>query len=435
MIAVDESTDEKGEIRIDVRPSAESEKAVATQLELAKLFKEINLRVGQGVDYQSILDFAFDSLKLWVPFDRIGIALVDDSESEVSSAWTKSKSPVNSLTASHKASLKGSSLEHVLKTKCPRIISDLEKYFADHPDSKSTELALADGIRSSLTCPLIAGNKPIGFVFFSSLQPHTYHAGHLEVLTDISAGISLIIDKARLQRFFDENRDRVRTLNSAIHDLRSPLSVMRGFLDLTYHQAWYEELDGKAKDILHILSRNSDFMLSLLDDLQQVAVYNGTPQAFSVVNLREFLHEVLRDGALLAARKEIRLRDEIDPWLPKDCRFNPQGLRRVIENLFSNAFKYSAPKTEVCFKVLSQGTKILFSVEDQGQGIHESELGSLFKEFGRASSKPTGGEFSTGLGLFITRRIIENHGGRIWVQSQVGKGSAFYFEIPVNPDV
>jgi signal transduction histidine kinase len=107
-------------------------------------------------------------------------------------------------------------------------------------------------------------------------------------------------------------------------------------------------------------------------------------------------------------------------------------MNQVMNNLIMNAIKFSYPDTTITLgaKTVDQGVAIW--VADQGQGIPEVEIPRLFTEFGRVSVRPTGGEKSTGLGLAIVKRIVEAHGGRIWVESQVGRGSTFIFTLPVR---
>ena len=105
-------------------------------------------------------------------------------------------------------------------------------------------------------------------------------------------------------------------------------------------------------------------------------------------------------------------------------------LKQVLDNLFSNAMKFSNPNTFIHLDIISSEKEVQISVKDQGNGIPESELDNLFQAFGTTSVKSTAGEKSTGLGLVSVKKIVETHGGRIWVESEVGKGSEFHFTIP-----
>ncbi len=108
---------------------------------------------------------------------------------------------------------------------------------------------------------------------------------------------------------------------------------------------------------------------------------------------------------------------------------DPMRLRQVMDNLISNAVKYSPAGSEVRVRAAVEGDEWLVSVQDQGPGLTADDQERLFEDFARLSAKPTGGEKSTGLGLAITRRVIEAHGGRIGVNSTPGSGATFWFTL------
>jgi signal transduction histidine kinase len=112
--------------------------------------------------------------------------------------------------------------------------------------------------------------------------------------------------------------------------------------------------------------------------------------------------------------------------------FDQQRIRQVLNNLLSNAIKFSPMHTVVQLRVYATPAGIEFSVSDHGQGIRAEELSRLFGAFQRTSAKPTAGEHSTGLGLSICKKIVELHGGHIGVESEVGRGSRFFFVLPLT---
>jgi signal transduction histidine kinase len=111
---------------------------------------------------------------------------------------------------------------------------------------------------------------------------------------------------------------------------------------------------------------------------------------------------------------------------------DPDRINQVVNNLITNAVKFSYPNTVITLRARAEDNTVAISVQDQGQGIPAKDLGKMFTEFGRASVRPTAGEKSTGLGLAIVKRMVEAHGGRIWVESQVGVGSTFTFTLPLK---
>jgi signal transduction histidine kinase len=149
------------------------------------------------------------------------------------------------------------------------------------------------------------------------------------------------------------------------------------------------------------------------------------------VDLAAYLHEAQAANVMLAKAKEMELALDLAPDLPV-VTMDPERVNQIVNNLITNAIKYSFPHTVVTLRARAMGGEVAISVQDQGQGIPADEVGKLFTDFGRTSVRPTGGEKSVGLGLAIVKRMVEAHGGRIWVESQVGAGSTFAFTLPLG---
>lgn len=168
----------------------------------------ISTEISKGNMLDEVLDRIFEVFKSVIPYDRIGCALLSEDNKKVVSRWTKTSYEQKvKINAGFSAPLAGSSLEPILETRKPRILNDLKLYLAQHPKSASTKLIVAEGIQSSLTCPLIAEDKPIGFLFFSSSQKNAYRDIHQQVFIHIARQISVLIEKSQLyQRIFMLNQ-------------------------------------------------------------------------------------------------------------------------------------------------------------------------------------------------------------------------------------
>jgi len=132
----------------------------------------------------------------------------------------------------------------------------------------------------------------------------------------------------------------------------------------------------------------------------------------------------------LAAEKRLRLGVEVAPDLPVG-RGDERRIAQVLLNLVGNAIKFTE-KGEVVVRVAGSDSVFLVSVADTGQGIAEADREKIFEEFQQGDSSPTKSKGGTGLGLAIAKRIVEMHGGRLWLESEIGKGSTFFFSIPVR---
>jgi len=394
--------------------------------QLARISEKINA----GLVLDEVLEHVFAAFSTILPYDRIGVSLIEQNGRMVRARWAKAKCGAMELTTGYEAPLAGSSLQQIIDTGHPRIINDLEQYLAERPNSASTRLILSEGIRASLTCPLFALEKPIGFIFFSSKTPGAYHDAHVELFQELAVQLSLAIEKSRLyQQVVELNRLKDRFIGFAAHDLRGPITAIRGFLELL-SMGDFGPVTDDQRDIFELLKQNCDSMLLLVNDLLDAqAIQSGTIDLhITPVQLMEQLTGAIAFHRGLARLKSISLEVQCPP-LPI-IRCDPQRIRQVLDNLLSNAIKYSFPQTVITVSADMTCGNIAVSVRDQGQGIPEHELPKLFTEFGRTSTRPTGDEPSHGLGLAIVKRIVEAHGGRVWVQSAAGQGSTFSFCLP-----
>ncbi len=165
-----------------------------------KALNEITDRVNSGMFFDEVLDHVFETFDSVIPYDRIGVALIEKNESGksiVRAQWSRAAYEAESIGKGYAARLKGSSLEKIATTRVPRIINDLKDYLKAHPTSHSTKLILKEGVRSSLTCPLVARDAVIGFIFFSSREPDAYQDQHIELFQQIAGELALTLEKGR----------------------------------------------------------------------------------------------------------------------------------------------------------------------------------------------------------------------------------------------
>ena len=228
------------------------------------------------------------------------------------------------------------------------------------------------------------------------------------------------------------NQLKNQFLGMAAHDLRNPISSILTFSEFVLESDDYVISDDLRK-ILELIKTSSDFMLRLLEELLDVVkIESGKLQLnFENVCLEDFLRKNIELNALLADKKQIKIVLNIPQPLP-NIAIDPIKIEQVLNNLISNAIKYSYMETTVTVSAFSTEQHVLISVKDQGQGIPENELNKIFVPFSKISVRGTAGEKSTGLGLSIVKRIVTGHLGRIWVESESGKGSCFYFTLPLK---
>jgi diguanylate cyclase (GGDEF)-like protein len=172
--------------------------AMKTQSEQAAKLAEISRKINEGLLLEDVLDQVYDSFFDLIPYDRIGFALLDRGKTLVRAHWARSEATNIQIPKGYSAALAGSSLEEVVRSRRPRILGDLEAYLQAHPDSDSTGKIVAEGMRSSLTCPLLIKGQPVGFLFFSSMQKGVYTEEHQNLFIQIAGQLALTLERSRL---------------------------------------------------------------------------------------------------------------------------------------------------------------------------------------------------------------------------------------------
>ncbi len=234
---------------------------------------------------------------------------------------------------------------------------------------------------------------------------------------------------AQLKRL---NQEKNRFLGMAAHDLRKPINLIISYSEFLIEEA-KKLLDADQIGFLNTINASCVFMKSLVDDFLDVSAIEAG--RFELDLQPALIHEVLvnslRLNTLQADKKGIDLQVNSDESLPRSV-LDASKIEQAMTNLVSNAIEHTAPNSHVSISLSCDQQFISFSVKDKGPGMAPEEMDKLFKPFEKTSTKKTAGEKSTGLGMLITRKIIEAHGGEIWIDSRVGEGTTVYFKIPTQ---
>jgi signal transduction histidine kinase len=228
------------------------------------------------------------------------------------------------------------------------------------------------------------------------------------------------------------NQEKNYFLGVASHDLRNPIGNIISLVHILEDELG-DTLSFEMKEMLQMMHDSGRDMLELLNNLLDVSKIESGKMNLNLKNdsIAGIIQKSINDNIRTANAKSIVLDYNIGDNIPQ-VAFDKIHLQQVLNNLISNAIKFSFGNTHVEINVIRKESDVVISVKDQGQGIPSNDIHRVFLPFARTSVASTNGEKSTGLGLTIAKRIVEAHGGNIWLSSEVGTGTTFFFSLPIN---
>jgi signal transduction histidine kinase/CheY-like chemotaxis protein len=297
--------------------------------------------------------------------------------------------------------------------------------------------------RAEAAIPLRVGSRIIGALDIQSTETNAFTPEGLSVLQILADQVAIAIDNARSYELSQEavkemrEIDRVKTqfLANMSHELRTPLNSIIGF-----SRVILKGIDGPVTELqqqdLTAIYNSGQHLLGLINDVLDLAKIEAGKMelSFDEINITDVINSVMSTASGLVKDKPIKLLRQIDGELPM-VRADAIRLRQVLLNLLSNAAKFTDEGEIIVHASVQTGPtgnpEILVSVSDTGPGIAAEDQGKLFQAFSQVDDSPTRKTGGSGLGLSISQQLIQLHGGRIGLHSEVGKGSTFYFTVPI----
>jgi signal transduction histidine kinase len=323
----------------------------------------------------------------------------------------------------------------------PDLLADVESEFPDIAPAIRRE-----GIRTTVGVPLMREGVPIGSItaFRTEVRPFTdkqitllktfadqavIAIENVRLFTELEARNREIEDKSR--QLETASRHKSEFLANMSHELRTPLNAIIGFSEVL-GERMFGELTEKQEEYLRDIHASGQHLLSLINDILDLSKIEAGRMDLELTDV--YLAATLDNALTLvrerAGRRGIALNMTLDERV-QEIRADERKIRQVVLNLLSNAIKFTPDGGRIDVRAVSSGGVVEVSVSDTGVGIAPEDQAVIFEEFrqvGTAAKKVEG----TGLGLALSRKFVELHGGRIWVESQAGVGSTFTFTIPVR---
>jgi GAF domain-containing protein/anti-sigma regulatory factor (Ser/Thr protein kinase) len=308
-------------------------------------------------------------------------------------------------------------------------------------ESRLRENLIESGIRAVLAVPMVREGRLIGSLVVSRNRPGDFPAETIELLRTFATQSALAIQNARL---FREIEDKSRQLEAASrhkseflanmsHELRTPLNAVIGFSEVLL-QRMFGALNDKQDEYLKDIYASGQHLLSLINDILDLSKIEAGRMELAPAPFH--LPTALENGVTLvkerAGRHGIALQLDIDPRLG-ELVGDERKVKQVLLNLLSNAVKFTPEGGRISLKARRKDGAVEIAVTDTGIGIASEDQAAIFEEFRQVGSDETRKQEGTGLGLTLAKKFVELHGGRLWVESEPGRGSTFTFTLPVGP--
>ncbi len=300
------------------------------------------------------------------------------------------------------------------------------------PHKQACQMLLVDleKLGVAMAIPILVDEKAIGmFIVGEKLSGDAYTKNEIEFLTIVAHQTANTIEKAR---FWEEDQMKSEFVSIASHELLTPTAAIKGYLSMILDENM-GQVDDTARRYLTKVYSSSDRLAHLVEDLLNVSRIEGgrlkiNKRAFS---LAESVQKAVEELSVNAKKKALDLAFVAAPGPLPQSYADPDHIYRVLVNLIGNSIKYTNQGWVRCFVTQYDAEHLLFAVSDSGLGIPKESISHLFEKFYRADRKEIAGIQGTGLGLYISKKIIDLMGGQMWVQSEVGKGTTFFFTVPV----
>ncbi|MDP1546507.1 MAG: ATP-binding protein [Anaerolineales bacterium] len=312
-----------------------------------------------------------------------------------------------------------------------------EKDYLPHP--------LLPDTRSEMAVPMIVGDKVLGVLDVQADVTNRFTDEDVNVKTTLATQVAIALQNARLYAEQSATLAQLRELDrlkssflaNMSHELRTPLNSILGFSDVIL-----EELDGpltpNMTNDLKLIQKNGQHLLHLINDVLDMAKIESGKLNLIIekFNLHDIIEEVTSITSPLASEKDLALFIEPDSDREVFISADRTRLRQVLINLVNNAMKFTETG-KISIRAVCEKANVLIAVKDTGIGIPPTHLEDVFQEFTQVDSTTTRKVGGTGLGLPISRRLIQMHGGRLWAESAGvdGEGATFYIFMPIEANV
>jgi signal transduction histidine kinase len=391
--------------------------------EMATLFSVANI-LAQTEHFEEKVAHVLETLAQISQADSVTLRVPDDNELGLKAVAAAGPAVQDSPTGvlSYTDSVSGTAYQHGE----PVIVND----YTAHP--LASPLGINRGVKSLAALPVKNAGQTIGLVIIYSRVPDFFTQERIRFLTTVVGGLGTLLDNARLYEELEYRAEELARSNAeleqfayvASHDLQEPLRMVSSYVQILAED-YKGQLDENADRFIGYAVDGANRMKGLIDGLLAFSRVGTQGEPFEATDCNLILEQVINGLEETIEDSGASLSQERLPTVNAD----PIQLSQVFQNLISNALKFSGEGSpNVHISTEQRPEDWVFSVQDNGIGIAERHYERIFKMFQRLHHRS---EYEgSGIGLALCHKIVQRHGGKIWVKSKVGEGATFYFSIP-----
>lgn len=411
------------------RPGRSSREETQTRSDELALLLKITNGLSAGWEVSDILDAMFDEFQQILPYDRMEYAVLDEGGLTLTTSWAKARYGVTSVPAGF-AYRRSEPVAGSSRYQVAFLDNDLKSYASHSPDDHPVSRLVAEGINSSLNCPLVVGDEVRGYLFFNSKHRDSYTPHHSSLIQLVAGQLASILEQSRLNDQLKARNQELRAMEmsrlefiaSISHELRTPLTAVVGFAS---------ELQDRADEFTR--DEISQFVAVIAAQGREVA---GLVEDLLVITRAEAGHLSVTPAPVNVAGEVRRVKDALPQERPDQETMldladvvawaDPLRVRQIIRNLLTNSGRYGGSTARVLVQAVDD--QVMLVVADDGPGIPESDREAVFAAYGRCETSIVQ-PGSIGLGLTVSRCLAEAMGGSLTYDRLEGE-SRFTLQLP-----
>ncbi|OGS45753.1 MAG: hypothetical protein A2539_07920 [Elusimicrobia bacterium RIFOXYD2_FULL_34_15] len=407
-----------------------------------KLYEQLNHRINDLLVLRDISNTIKTEPELGEILEVISEKTIRSLESDYAVCWLLNKTGEKLIPKFPPEYVNKESMELDVKSD-----SSIVKIFLEGKIKSLTNIEFKDAldnihdkyeIKSNLIVPLQVEGKKIGVFCFCSRRQNVFSEEIIRLAESVAGQVAVIVENARIHNQLKEINLELEKLNKikndfvsmVSHEMRTPLTAIKGFVHVVLNED-AGKLNDNQKKFLGIVKQSINHLNMLISDFLDLSKIERGLIALKLEkgNISDIVKKSIMSNINQIKEKEIELKVDIDDDIA-DIEIDNSRILQVFNNLISNAIKFTAKEGIITITVKDKGDYIVSSVSDTGIGIPNNEYNRIFEKFYQVDSSYTRSATGTGLGLFISKTIVELHGGNIWLESAVGQGSNFSFLLP-----